>query len=133
MPGLRYQFGMSPFTSSLNRGDGNVLAHHTGGISRDWEMSRPQNVPYSPNQSTKMRRSPQWLQPSKEEFKLNFLGTSKHWSSAAVVLDTTCESDDLQAMVHDFIENDCVEHMDGVDSDGASIGLTLSENLQVEL
>jgi hypothetical protein len=40
-----------------------------------------------------------------------------------------CDTD-LQAMVHDFIENDCAE--DGADGiDGASPGATLSETLQV--
>ncbi|XP_073392012.1 uncharacterized protein [Physcomitrium patens] len=129
MPGLRYQLGMSPFTDFLECGDVNMPAsRYMGGISRDREMARPQNVP----QSTKAvrRAQPQWLKPIREDSRVNFLGT-KHWGSPTVVPDTSYESDDLQAMVHDFIENDSADCMDGVEGDGGSPVLTLTENLQI--
>lgn len=41
------------------------------------------------------------------------------------------ESDDLQAMVHDFIENDPLDHTEGVDSDGSTSGKKVTETFQV--
>lgn len=84
-------------------------------------------MPYARHQSTKVRRPPQWLQQSKEDSKVNnfFLSRSKPTP------DTSSEPDDLQSMVHDFIENDSVDYIDGVDTDGASPALTLTENLQM--
>lgn len=131
MPGLRYEFIMSPFSNSLNLSGGNMLSRHTGGISREWEMLRSRNVPHTLNQPSEVRRTPQWFQQSKIDSKINFSVTEKRWTSPVVLPDTSYEGEDLQAMVHDFIENDCVEHMDGADGDGDSLELTLSENLQM--
>jgi len=71
-------------------------------------------------------RPPKWL-------GRDYLGTTKAVSTAPAV--SVCygsnESDDLQAMVHNFIEDDPVEYLDGGDSDGPSPGKKLIETLQV--
>ncbi|KAG0582023.1 hypothetical protein KC19_3G027300 [Ceratodon purpureus] len=141
MPGLRYRVaGMNSCAKySLSCGDRETMMPARGCLggvmARGREMARPQNVPHVGNQCTRVRRPPQWLQQSREDLRGNFLGT-KCWDggvSAAVAPDTSCNGDnDLQAMVHDFIENDCVDYMDGVDGrDGGKPALALSDNLQV--
>ncbi|XP_024364541.1 uncharacterized protein [Physcomitrium patens] len=133
MPGLRYQLGMSPSTNFMERCNVNAPAsRNMGGISRDLEMLQPQNRPHvSAHCSKALRRAqPQWLQQGSDGRRLSFNET-KHLSNPSLLSDTSYENDDLQAMVHDFIENDCVQYMDGVDGDVASHGLTISENLQI--
>lgn len=72
-----------------------------------------------------------WFQKERRD-QCNYLGTKAPSTAPAVpVCHGSNESDDLQAMVHEFIENDPLEYMDGVDSDGPSPGKKLIENLQV--
>jgi hypothetical protein len=54
-------------------------------------------------------------------------------SSVVAVSSGSSESDDLAAMVHDFIENDSGDLLDHSDSDCASPNMKLSESLQVVL
>lgn len=117
MPGLRYPLGMNSCTGSLGRGDRETSTRP--------ETARPQSVPHvGSNQFTRVRRAPQWLQQSREDLS-SFGAKRREPPTAAPDCDT-----DLQAMVHDFIENDSAEdNADGID--GTSPGATLSETLQV--
>lgn len=51
--------------------------------------------------------------------------------AASVCYGGSYESDDLQAMVHDFIENDPLDFMEGGDSEAPSPGKKLIETLQM--
>lgn len=74
-----------------------------------------------------------WFQKERRD-QCNYLGTKAPSTAPAVpVCHGSNESDDLQAMVHEFIENDPLEYMDGVDSDGPSPGKKLIENLQMRI
>lgn len=101
MPGLRYPVGMNSCTGSLGRGETSTTA-------------RPQSVS---NQATRARRAPLWLHQSREQ--LSSFGSKP----------PDCDTD-LQAMVRDFLENDCTENPpDG--SNNPSPSATLPETLQV--
>ncbi|KAG0599792.1 hypothetical protein M758_12G179300 [Ceratodon purpureus] len=135
MPGLRYPAGMNSWAKyGGDHRESLVSGREVGGISRGLEVGRGREV-VAPNQCTRGRRgAPQWLQQCREDLRDNFLGTSRHWDGGSGDgLDSgSCNSDnDLQAMVHDFIENDCVDDMDAGDGDGGSPGLSsLSDSLQ---
>lgn len=73
-------------------------------------------------------RPPQWLKQGRGRH--NYLGTKAVSTAPVVPIYGSNESDDLQAMVHDFIENDSLELMDGVDSDGPSPPKKLIDTLQ---
>lgn len=122
MPGLRRQPGISSYTNSLYHADMHTAAQQQQ-YSWDREHSivsrRPLQVP------------PQWLKQQGRE-KHNYLGTKPVSAVSAVpVRYGSNESDDLQAMVHDFIENDSLDYMDGGDSDGPAPAKKLIETLQV--
>ena len=137
MPGLRYPAGMNSWAKyGGDHRESLVSGREVGGISRGLEVGRGREV-VAPNQCTRGRRgAPQWLQQCREDLRDNFLGTSRHWDggSGDGPDSGSCNSDnDLQAMVHDFIENDCVDDMDAGDGDGGSPGLSsLSDSLQVK-
>lgn len=72
---------------------------------------------------------------SRRPLARDYLGTTTtkavSTTAPAVCYGASNESDDLQAMVHDFIENDSLEFLDGIDSDGPSPGKKLIETLQM--
>jgi hypothetical protein len=75
-------------------------------------------------------RPPQWLKQGRENH--NYLGTKAVNNTAPTVpIYGSNESDDLQAMVHDFLENDSLDYMDGADSDEPSPIKKLIDTLQV--
>lgn len=105
------------------------------------------------SQQRSVHRPLQWLhhqqQHRREDLRSNFLGTNPNTNTNnntnninnqhhqqqqprhPLISHGSNDSDDLQAMVHDFIENDSVDYMDGTDSDGAPPSLKLTDNLQV--
>lgn len=147
MPGLRNQSGLSLQTNNIIshiRTDMHIPAYHSWGKEQSAHIQKP-----APLQQQKMlpRPSP-WLQQQRgnnEDLKANFLGM-KQWANnntnnnnnnnvgapatpggAAV----SNQSDDLQSMVLDFMENDSVEHMEGVEAEAGSPCMKLPEKLQV--
>lgn len=115
MPGLRRQPGISVYTNSLYHAD----------MHNSWDREQRSIVSCRP-----VPLNTRWLKQGREN-KHNYLGTKTAVSSTPVpVRYGSNESDDLQAMVHDFIENDSLDCMDGTDSDGPAPAKKLIETLQ---
>lgn len=137
MPGLRYQPAISSNTISFDQSDMHIPTR-TGGLSWDLEhlthfqKSPVQAQPYVPARQ-KVNRPAQWFQRGKEDRQSNFLST-KQWGvpvNTGAVCQGSNDSEDLQVMVQDYIENDSLDYMDGVESDVGSSAAKLIENLQV--
>ncbi|XP_024402749.1 uncharacterized protein [Physcomitrium patens] len=130
MPGLRRQPSISSYTNSIYHTD--MLTpvpsiHQYSWHCESFIVSRPiatrEVVPRQPLKSQKGTRD-----------KCNYLGTKAASTAlAAPVCYGSMESDNLLAMVHDFIENDPSEYMNGVDSDDSSSAKKLVENLLMRI
>jgi hypothetical protein len=146
MPGLRNQSGLSLQTNNIIshiRTDMHIPAYHSWGKEQSAHIQKP--APVQQQQQKMLPRPSPWLQQQRgnnEDLKANFLGT-KQWGNnntnnnvgapatpggAAV----SNQSDDLQSMVLDFMENDSVEHMEGVETEAGSPCMKLPEKLQVD-
>lgn len=114
MPGLRRQPGISSYTNSLYHAD----MHDT----QLWDQQQYSIV-------SSRRPVSNALKQGRE--KHNYLGTTttKPVNTVPIRYGST-ESDDLQAMVHDFIENEPLDYMDGTDSDTPAPAKKLIDTLQ---
>lgn len=115
MPGLRRQAGISSYTNSLYHAD----MHNT----QLWDQQQYSIV-------SSRRPVSNALKQGRE--KPNYLGTTttKPVNTVPIRYGST-ESDDLQAMVHDFIENEPLDYMDGTDGDTPAPAKKLIDTLQV--
>lgn len=126
MPGLRRQPGISSYTNSLYHAD-----MHTPAQQYSWDREHSIVSRRAATASTRQTvpRPPQWLKQGRENH--NYLGTKAVTNTAPTVpIYGSNESDDLQAMVHDFLENDSLDYMDGADSDEPSPIKKLIDTLQ---
>lgn len=118
MPGLRRQPGISSYTNSL---------YHADMHTQLWDQQQYSIV-------SSRRPVSNALKQGRE--KHNYLGTTttptKPVNTVPIRYGST-ESDDLQAMVHDFIENEPLDYMDGTESDTPAPAKKLIDTLQVRL
>lgn len=144
MPGLKNQSGLSLQTNNMIshiRTDMHVPSYHSWGKEQSADIQKPAPV----QQRKVLPRPSPWLQQqrgSNEDLKANLLGTKpwvnnngNHNVGAPATpggAAASNQSDDLQSMVLDFMENDSVEHMEGVETEAGSPCMKLSEKLQVD-
>lgn len=110
---------------------------HTSAMGQQYSWDREKSIIHRRPTTTRQAvfRPSQWL-----KLRNNYLGV-RHLSTApaapAMPAVPACygsnESDDLQAMVHDFIENDPLDHTEGVDSDGSTSGKKVTETFQMRI